>query len=166
MLPDGDRNSPPAAVCIGTSAAPRDAVGTAAVGAVVAARAPTADDVPGPHADSASPMPRPSTDMTATLVAGVSCRKFIIIPLLSRCIRRNRGRRTGTFGCALHRGPRRAGREGVVRGRDRAGLVTSVPATTCEDGPASCEFSRLRRVFLVPRGRAAIASGLSNVTEQ
>src|ERR1700749_5047479 len=79
MFPDGDWNSPPAAVCMGTSAALRAAVGTADEDAVLTAGAPTADDVPGVQADSASATPRPSAEMPATLVTRVNCRKFIII---------------------------------------------------------------------------------------
>ena len=86
---------------MGTSAALRDAVGATVARVVVTDGAPTADDVPGPHADSASPTPRPSAEMPAILVTRVKCRKFIIIPLLSQWIRRNRGRRTGMSGCGL-----------------------------------------------------------------
>jgi hypothetical protein len=108
MFPDGDRNSPPAAVCMGTSVALGATVGPAVVGVVVTAgaevatglvaagwavavralaggvaaadEAPAADDVPGPQADSASPAPRPSAEMRAILVVRMKCRKFIIVP--------------------------------------------------------------------------------------
>jgi hypothetical protein len=67
MLPDGERNSPPAAVCMGMSAGVLVAAGAVvaiAAGAddavVVLAVAPTAADVPELHADKASPAPRPS----------------------------------------------------------------------------------------------------------
>ncbi|HEX3513868.1 MAG TPA: hypothetical protein VHT26_07705 [Trebonia sp.] len=84
MFPDGDRNSPPAAVCMGTSAAPPAAEGAAAAGAALAgvavtAGALTADDVPGLQADSASPTPRPTAEMPAILVTRVKCRKFTVI---------------------------------------------------------------------------------------
>jgi hypothetical protein len=82
MFPDGDRNSPPAAVCMGTSAAPRAAVDAAAAAVVdVAATAGAlpADDVPGLQADSASPTPRPSAEMPATLVTRVKYREFTVI---------------------------------------------------------------------------------------
>jgi hypothetical protein len=84
MFPDGDRNSPPAAVCMGTSAAVPAAVGAAVAGAALAgvavtAGALTADDVPGPQADSKSPTPRPTAEMPATLVTRVQCRKFTVI---------------------------------------------------------------------------------------
>jgi hypothetical protein len=40
---------------------------------------PTADDVPGLQADSASPTPRPSAEMMAVLVVRVEYRKLIIV---------------------------------------------------------------------------------------
>jgi hypothetical protein len=110
MFPDGDRNSPPAAVCMGTSVALGAAVGTAVVAVVVTVgteaatglvavatgaladvvaaadaaalgAAPAADDVLGLQADSTSPRPRPSAERPAILVARVKCRKFIIASL-------------------------------------------------------------------------------------
>jgi hypothetical protein len=67
---------------MGTSAALRDAVGTAVAGVVVTAGALTADDVPGLQADSASPTPRPSAEMPATLVTRAKCPAFIIVSLI------------------------------------------------------------------------------------
>src|SRR5580698_9361081 len=108
MFPDGDRNSPPAAVCMGRSVALGAAAGTAIVGVVVTAgaeaatglvavatgaladdvaardaaalgAAPAADDVLGLQADSVSPRPRPSAERPAIQAACVKCRKFSII---------------------------------------------------------------------------------------
>jgi hypothetical protein len=67
---------------MGTSAALRDAVGTAFAVVVVTAGALTADDVPGPQADSASPMPRPSAEMPATLVTRAKYPAFIVVSLI------------------------------------------------------------------------------------
>ena len=39
-------------------------------------------NVLGLHADSASPMPRPSAEMPAILVTRAKCSKFIVIPLI------------------------------------------------------------------------------------
>src|SRR5579863_3546826 len=111
MFPDGDRNSPPVAVCMGTSLALGAAVGSAAAGVVLTSEAevatrllavgwavaagaladdvaadalaldvePTADDVPGLQADSASPTPRPSAETMAVLVVRVEYRKLSIV---------------------------------------------------------------------------------------
>jgi hypothetical protein len=93
MFPDGDRNSPPAAVCIGTSVATEVAVGTAvaagaladgvaAADAVTLDAAPAADDVLGLQADSASPTPSPSAEMPTTLCVRAKRPKFITVPLI------------------------------------------------------------------------------------
>src|SRR5580692_9968022 len=101
MFPVGDRNSPPVAVCMGTSVVPGVAVGAGVAGAVVAAGAEVAadalaggaavlvavvlvavlaaDDVPGPQADSASPAARPSAARPAILVVRVKCREFTVV---------------------------------------------------------------------------------------
>ena len=111
MFPEGDRNSPPAAVCMGTSVVRGAAVDTAVVGVggtaeadvatgltvgwavavgaladgVAADAAPTADDVPELQADSANPTPRPSAQMPAILVVRAKWLKF---KMLSPCRRR------------------------------------------------------------------------------
>jgi hypothetical protein len=99
MFPDGDTNSPPAAVCMGTSVALGAGAGTAVVGVGVTAGAeaatglvavavgavadgvgaPAVDDVLGLQADSASPTPRPSAEMPAILVVRMKYRKFIVV---------------------------------------------------------------------------------------
>jgi hypothetical protein len=58
-----------------------DDVAAADVAALDAA--PTADDVLGVQADSASPTPRPSAEMPIILVACVKCREFMVVSLLS-----------------------------------------------------------------------------------
>ena len=101
MFPDGDRNSPPLAVCMGTSVALGAAVGAAVAGVVVTAgaevatglvavavgpladgvAASAADDVPELQADSASPTPRPSAEMPASLVVRVKRFIFFVVSL-------------------------------------------------------------------------------------
>src|ERR1700719_1793898 len=95
MFPDGDRNSPPAAVCMGTNvvlgaavvtAAAEVAAGllTVAVGRVADGVAvPAADDVLGPQADSASPTPRPSVQTPAILVMRGKCSELIVSLILA-----------------------------------------------------------------------------------
>jgi hypothetical protein len=45
--------------------------------------APTADDVLELQPASASPMPRPSAQVPATLVVRVKCREFMTVPLVA-----------------------------------------------------------------------------------
>jgi hypothetical protein len=63
-------------------APPRGAGGPATRALADGVAALTADDVLGLHADSASPMPRPSAEMPAILVTRAKCSKFIVIPLI------------------------------------------------------------------------------------
>jgi len=60
------------------------AVAELADGLAADASAPEAavDDVLGLQAASASPMPRPSTEMPAVLAAGMKCPKFIVAVVL------------------------------------------------------------------------------------
>jgi hypothetical protein len=103
-LPDGDKNSPPAAVCMGTNAALGAVVGTAVAAGALADDAaaadvaaadvaaadvaalgavPTADDELALQADSASPTPRPSAQLPTILAARTKYREFMGITLLS-----------------------------------------------------------------------------------
>lgn len=100
MFSDGDQNVPSGNSCMGTSVAVGTAAGaTVAAGVEVATgpevgwavavsaladgaaadAAPAADDAPALQADSASPTPRPSTEMLTILVMRMKCGKLIII---------------------------------------------------------------------------------------
>jgi hypothetical protein len=96
MFPDGDKNSPPAAVCMGTSVAP-EAVGTAVAGDGLAddvaadvatdvtalEAAPTVEDAVRVHAESASPRQKPSAEMPTILAVRMKRREFIVAHLMS-----------------------------------------------------------------------------------
>jgi hypothetical protein len=64
-------------VAVGAAVAAGALAGGVAADAAALDAAPTADDVLGLQADSASPMPRVSAEMPAILVVRVECRKFI-----------------------------------------------------------------------------------------
>jgi hypothetical protein len=70
----------PPAEPLANAAADAVAVAALADGAALDA----ADDVLGPQADNASPTPRPSAEMPATLVVRVRCPNFIAVPLIAQ----------------------------------------------------------------------------------